>query len=623
MEMTRKVTKDGVPTFRGKSDGFNYNNKSTHSDSKKRPKGTLIPFVLIFCGLISFCYFVITVITGNKNTLFIPPIEVDGRVMELVHGEHFDDVVKDTPDEMRPPGLIAFYGSHTCGGVYKNFSFEKAAQTRLPARERLFIAKYDYDVAPHRVWYKFTPERDLAARMKVSISRSSCPALVFIPRSCDGWTKWCVNPNGVVGCKDYKESCSNPIQWDGKGDWVSWVENLIEKEGEPEISHFLDSYSVQGTWLRSRDKITTTTHLRNNYLSPLVPNFTETGAVEIDCPDELWDSLIDIYKRFQNRKHIEYWPSSGTQNSGHVSKMYFVDHNLDPNARRLAIKHLQPVMEAWSNMKLQFTSFYGIREYHPKHWLRGHVDRIDELVISATICVDKIPLHEGENVEDGIGGDPWPLEIVNYKGENIRFPHPKKKVILYESAKIIHGRPIRNPVGMHLGAFLHFKPVDIKWWDSVVSKARNEMHSHQHHVPYVSTPSVEPTNPVYTKQTYGDETEYEGAKFLPHAEIVPKQTLVSYTFQNKMEKSLQLHYHGPNGIETKCLPYISPEEECNIKAYGGQVYGWGEIPVGHEERERGFGVYIPESKFVIPFSKDKNPKRISYYGGDKIEHSDL
>jgi hypothetical protein len=49
-----------------------------------------------------------------------------------------------------------------------------------------------------------------------------------------------------------------------------------------------------------------------------------------------------------------------------------------------------------------------MREYFPGHWLRPHIDRTDELVISATIAVAKLPLNKGESVSDGPDGNNCP-----------------------------------------------------------------------------------------------------------------------------------------------------------------------------------------------------------------------
>ena len=109
----------------------------------------------------------------------------------------------------------------------------------------------------------------------------------------------------------------------------------------------------------------------------------------------------------------------------------------------------------------------GMREYFPGHWLRPHIDRTDELVISATIAVAKLPVNKGDVVSEGPDGsfnqtpkalkllnlktgqnhqilkvhfflqklqqtgDPWPLEVVDFEGRNIRHPHPPRTIFMY------------------------------------------------------------------------------------------------------------------------------------------------------------------------------------------------
>lgn len=36
---------------------------------------------------------------------------IGGRVVDLLNGEHFDDILKDTPNELRPGGILLFFRS--------------------------------------------------------------------------------------------------------------------------------------------------------------------------------------------------------------------------------------------------------------------------------------------------------------------------------------------------------------------------------------------------------------------------------------------------------------------------------------------------------------------------------
>ena len=94
------------------------------------------------------------------------PLKIKSRVVDLMNGEHFDDILRDTPDNMRPPSIVLFYNTTTsaCNDEFKLLNFENNVINYLPSRAFLFASQYDVNAAPQRLWYKFTPERDLAKR---------------------------------------------------------------------------------------------------------------------------------------------------------------------------------------------------------------------------------------------------------------------------------------------------------------------------------------------------------------------------------------------------------------------------------------------------------------------------
>ena len=76
-------------------------------------------------------------------------------------------------------------------------------------------------------------------------------------------------------------------------------------------------------------------------------------------------------------------------------------------------------------------SGYGIRCYNPGSFLLNHVDRTSTHVLSAIINV-----HQEGMLED------WPLEIYDHAGKMHRVSMEPGDIVLYESAKNTHGRPI-------------------------------------------------------------------------------------------------------------------------------------------------------------------------------------
>jgi hypothetical protein len=436
----------------------------------------------------------------------LPPLLMGERVTDLTSGVHFDNLLQDTPDELRPPSLIFFHGFETCPDADKELKFTLLAESKLPARERLLIAKYDLDASPTRAWFKFTPEMDLAARFGVT----KCGTLVYAPRQCDGFTEWCQTPMAgkpgyyKAGCKDFKDACGKLVKhWDGKGVWASWVEKLMASEEEPMISPVLGSMADQGRWMRQRDDTTSDNEARNYFLVEAFPAFTEFGYLAVPTPPEVKEWLISFWERRKRNRVTEMWQSASTQMSFHEDPTTFVSLDQEGAVRdQLANQYLKPIVEKWSNMQpLELTSFYGIREYNTGSWLRNHVDRIDTHVLSITFTVGKLNnTDRGQRLtHEQLASMPtWPLEVMAYDGDVHRYDHPPDTMILYESSKLMHGRPYRNKGPPHMGAFVHFKPknmngIDAAEWDAIANYARAHQQANVRYGRYRSSRSVEPS----------------------------------------------------------------------------------------------------------------------------------
>lgn len=528
----------------------------------------------------------VTVVDFSDHTL--PKFRVGSRVADAPHGQYVDDILRDTPDDLRPPSLIAFHAAERpeCASAYAALDFEGRSERELPARERLFIAQYDVDYAHRRAWYVFTPEMDLEARYNVS----ACPAIVFVPRKCDGFTEWCVEsrdgPNSIAGCADFKEQCSGVEQWDGSGDWVAWAKERIEREGEPKISHFMESYAKQGQWIQSRQRTTSMTYERNMYLSPAFPAFTATGFKAVQTPKEVQDWLVGFAKRTNDkgRRRTEQWAAESTQMSFHEKPTTFLDMDLERSAaNHLANTYIKPLVEEWSGIPdLELTSFYGIREYEEDAWLRGHIDRIDTHVLSVTISIQKLD-DEGNDL-DPESRDPWPLQGIGYDGRVMRYDHPAGSMVLYESSKVVHGRPYRNKSGRHVAAFCHFKPThsaqQMDDWAEVLKKARHNMNINVARAAFRSMPSVEPENPVYTKVEYGHGSsgnygaQSGGAKKKVAAAAKVPDGQVPCKFINKSGKPVTLFWEGPDGpvFQSSAGPGLS----FTYQSFVGHSFFWAE-----------------------------------------------
>jgi len=389
-------------------------------------------------------------------------------------------------NELRPGALVVFYRSNdeACMNAYNAMNFKYEAEHTLPARERLMIGKYNMDFHDKRLLTEFSPEQDLPKRIGLG---DTCPALVYVSRQCNGHTEWCIKDEGGpglgVGCENFRDQCNGYRVWNGEGNWVKWAKEQIESEPWPALDLAFGSWKDQGEWIRRRERVTLNTHIRNNFLGPALPKYSETGTNMIPIPEKLKDELTKFYYKNVPNRNNEPWDIHGaTQMNFHEVGTDLVYLDIDPVMRdELANKYIKPLLEEWSGIKLKLSSFYGLREYFPGSWLRNHIDRVDTHVISATLSLLKPNSTK-----------PWPIETVDWNGKRHRYEHKAGEMLMYESATRPHGRPYLLPDGMHVGCFVHFAPVENTEYRKVLQQARQYERNNYTSVKYLSTPSVEP-----------------------------------------------------------------------------------------------------------------------------------
>jgi len=510
----------------------------------------------------------------DQSIKTIPKFKRGGRVMQLFHGEHFDDILQDTPDEMRPPALVAFYGHKTCPKEYTTLDFDVNARL-LPQRDLLFLASYDIDAVPKRSWYKFLPEMDLKQRFNIT----KCPQLAFIPRSCNGHTEWCKNKKtGRVGCENFKDQCTGvklwdgPIQGGGKPAWIEWTRKLVVAGGMPQISSFMENRAKWLDILLNRDDTTCNTHVRNSFVVPHVPAFSETGRLEMDTPPALQEYLMKFYKDHIADRKTEEWYSFQTQMNNHELKTTQIDLDLGfPEKDEVVINHLLPILKNWTGFKdLELTAFFGIREYYPGAYLRPHIDRISTHVISATINLMRLPelpkskfanLISDESIE-------WPLQVTDYDGGRTEYSHLPGKTIIYESSKLIHGRPSHLSKGIHVGAFCHFSPKGDDW-----EKYTNRITANiSNMVEYVSYDSAHDETGIFentvrqqTEQNYFEHTVTESQ------EDTKDDDDVDLMIVNKNEERIDVYWVSHQG-EAVLNCRLQSGDHCRISAGIGHQF---------------------------------------------------
>ena len=491
--------------------------------------------------------------------------------------------MQDTPDELRPPSIILFKGFKSCPNADSELSYTKLAETVWPSRERLMTCSYDMDANPKRAWFRFTPEMDLQKRFGVS----KCGTVVFVPRGkeCNGFTDWCAKKTNDpkvarVGCENFIDQCAKHVKiWDGQIPLVSWVQTLVDADGEPQISPVFGTYADQRRWLLERDETTTDNELRNYYLVEAFPAFTPLGFSPVPIPEQMREWLIDFWNRRKSGRVTESWHSGSTQMSFHEEPTSFVSMDLEGRMRdKLANEIIKPIVEKWSGIApLELTSFYGIREYK-QNWLRGHIDRIDTHVLSVTFSLGKLNASNIDQIltdEEANKLPAWPLEVVAFDGEIYRHDHPQNTMILYESSKLIHGRPYHNKGPPHLGAFCHFKPMNMdklqaEKWEHIAASARANQERNSKRGYYRSTPTVEPKRPVFSSYPYGKNTGFRKS-----GQIDDDDKYESYVvrFTNQHSEPLDLHWVSPSG-NLVLQGTVGTGSSFEIKTYLGHKFQW-------------------------------------------------
>ena len=109
---------------------------------------------------------------------------------------------------------------------------------------------------------------------------------------------------------------------------------------------------------------------------------------------------------------------------------------------------LKPILEKWTSTKLHLVSTFGPRRYLRGSTVDTHVDKPDNRVIGAIINI-------GQDVEQD-----WMLRIVDNFGIIRDISMRPGDVVLYESAKVPHGRPSPLQGVFYDNMLAHFVPQD-------------------------------------------------------------------------------------------------------------------------------------------------------------------
>ena len=201
--------------------------------------------------------------------------------------------------------------------------------------------------------------------------------------------------------------------------------------------------------------------------SLVAPNFTQHGWAVTKIPQSTWwlrEIQDEVYQQMSfpdtSLSYESYDPAIVGDH-----RPYFVP--LPDHLRHQALHDLKPIFESWSSITLRPQSEYGLRVYQNSSSLYMHIDQRTTHVISGILHID----HSDDS-------QPWPLVIEDFDGNTQLVILEKGDMLLYESSKCLHGRPIPFNGSWYTSLFLHYSPLEDKalWNDSTLRKVEEEPH---------------------------------------------------------------------------------------------------------------------------------------------------
>ena len=178
-----------------------------------------------------------------------------------------------------------------------------------------------------------------------------------------------------------------------------------------------------------------------------LPKFTDEGFMKVQLPAGLHKAVVSYFNERYLISEPETSDAIGTFISSEHTSVPARMVELDSHMRSVIREAMLPVLEQWVQRKLELTAIYGIREYRQGATLKVHVDKVETHHVSAIV-----------NVYQYVNTD-WPLHIHDHEGRLHNVYMQPGEAILYESARLMHGRPEPLDGLSYANFFIHTKEI--------------------------------------------------------------------------------------------------------------------------------------------------------------------
>ncbi len=228
-----------------------------------------------------------------------------------------------------------------------------------------------------------------------------------------------------------------------RGQGIIW--NSLNPDGSPNPDTLHQAKPVQSgektiitKWFRAMGQGKYDTKTTHEKIAPL----TTTGFQLCQLPKPLFKKL-SLYLEENHLSASKEVVKEFIKGSGGVASEVI---ELSPSLKDETHHVIQPILETWSGIALEPTYVYGIRRYKRGASLKSHRDRLETHIVSATI-----------NIFQDIDED-WPLEIEDHFYRRHQIIQTPGEMILYEGARLLHGRPSPLKGEAYASIFVHYKP---------------------------------------------------------------------------------------------------------------------------------------------------------------------
>ena len=431
--------------------------------------------------------------------------EVEEDCSEIWNGEHLQDVLCNNENVVVKNALLITYGP-TCKSDAEAI-WRGLLDAPLPTTQYFTMLRHDHLSAPNNSWFNFSEAYNLTSRLHLE----SCLEVYFLKEgtTLDQYSKYpSVDYRNLVTWiwnhlrinVSVKNNMEKPLRVFLEGYLPNENEQFLLKANQimsltTYASNFLTLYSttseefLDGYELKSNIAIKATEksrykgkeevwrikshfeHRENEESSKLllcshykrhfniltqpqsVPGFTEKGYMLTRIPPHVYEMLLKIFEQNKYQLSHEYYPDHFTV--WNLDEINIKQVTLSEGKTLYLAEELQPILEKWCNCALHPTTGEGIaariRMYPKGSRVRMHVDELESgHVIGAILQIAQDP-----NIRH-TGG--WPLEIINFGGEREEIIMNPGDMVLFESSRLVHGRPATLKGEYYVNSFFYYTP---------------------------------------------------------------------------------------------------------------------------------------------------------------------